>query len=371
MADQFTPESNILITGATGLIGGEVLRRLADRRHRGTVWALVRPTEDQDPDERLRARLRRSGGDGFLGGDVRPVSGDIRSANWGLPEAERGEIACGADVIIHNAADTSFAAHRDTASTNVEGIRRLIAFARTCHRRPLIVYMSTASNAGRVAPGCLTEDHGCRPDNEHFNEYTHSKAVGEQLLRDSGLPVLTLRPTIVLRAGLPDPVFARQILWCAPLTRAFPALPVDPDARLDLVDVGFVAEATLRLMEATDRAFDCYHLSAGRAGCVTVGELGEIVAETYGRRTPIQLIPPDRWTRAAHREHVNTPLRRKVFRSLRHYLPFLSMDVVYDDARLRSAIPTEVLSVRPPRTYFKHLLKIIRHKAALQEAVLP
>ena len=279
MADQFTPESNILITGATGLIGGEVLRRLADRRHRGTVWALVRPTEDQDPDERLRARLRRSGGDGFLGGDVRPVSGDIRSANWGLPEAERAEIACGADVIIHNAADTSFAAHRDTASTNVEGIRRLIAFARTCHRRPLIVYMSTASNAGRVAPGCLTEDHGCRPDNEHFNEYTHSKAVGEQLLRDSGLPVLTLRPTIVLSAGLPDPVFARQILWCAPLGRVFRALPINPDSRLDIVDVGFVADATLRLLESEGRRFGCYHLSAGSAGCLTVGELSRAVVE--------------------------------------------------------------------------------------------
>ena len=134
--------------------------------------------------------------------------------------------------------------------------------------------MSTASNVGRVTGQCLTEDEGCRPGNEHFNDYTHSKAVGEQALRESGLPVLTLRPTIVLSAGLPDPVFARQILWFAPLTRAFAALTASNRAsRLDIVDVGFVAEATLRLLECPTRKHDCYHLSAGSAQCLRVGEV--------------------------------------------------------------------------------------------------
>ena len=110
-------------------------------------------------------------------------------------------------------------------------MRRLIEFTRTCRRNPLVAYMSSASNVGRATGLCLGEHDGCRPTNDHFNEYTHSKAVGERLLHDSGLPVLTLRPTIVLSAGLPDPVFARQILWFAPLTRAFTALPLDPPAR--------------------------------------------------------------------------------------------------------------------------------------------
>ncbi len=154
------------------------------------------------------------------------VTGDILEPFWGLSGADRAEITGSVDVIIHNAADTSFTAHRDTATTNVAGVRRLIEFARGCRRPPLIAYMSTASNVGRETGRCLVEDDGCRPANDHFNDYTHSKAVGEQELRDSGLPVLTLRPTIVLSAGLPDPVFARQILWCAPLTRAFGALPL-------------------------------------------------------------------------------------------------------------------------------------------------
>lgn len=370
MRTPMTPESNVLVTGVTGLIGGEVFRRLIARGHRGKVWALVRPTADRTPTARLRERLVRSG-DAPTEECGTAVAGDILRPDWGLAPEVRDEIAASVDVIVHNAADTSFAAHRDTAKTNVEGVRRLIDFTRTCRRKPLIAYMSTASNVGRVMGRCLAESDGCRPGNDHFNEYTQSKAVGEQALRDCGLPVLTLRPTIVLSAGLSDPVFARQILWFAPLTRAFTALPVDPDARLDIVDVGFVAEATLRLLECPNRQHDCYHLSAGTAGCVTVGDLREVVAAANGRRTPLKLVPPAEWTRALHREAVNTPLRRRVFRSLRHYLPFLNMDVVYDDTRLREVVSADDLPVLPPESYLADILSLIRQKAALQEACLP
>ncbi|MDY3551937.1 SDR family oxidoreductase [Gemmata sp. JC717] len=370
MRRSISKHSNILITGTTGLIGGEILRRLLARGHRGRVWALIRPSGGRTPAERLHERLARSGE--FLRADAADaVAGDILEPFWGLSESDRAQITESVDVIVHNAADTSFAAHRDTATTNVAGVRRLIEFARGCRRAPLIAYMSTASNVGRETGRCLVEDDGCRPTNEHFNDYTHSKAVGEQELRDSGLPVLTLRPTIVLSADLPDPVFARQILWCAPLTRAFGALPIDPNSRLDLVDVGFVAEATLRLLECPSREHDCYHLSAGAAGCVTVGELERIVARVNRRRTPLRLVPPAEWRPSLHRTAVDTPLRKRVFRSLRHYLPFLNMDVVYDDARLRAVVPAAELPVRPSGEYLPELLALIREKAALQEACLP
>ncbi len=371
MQYSLTRECNVLISGVTGLIGGEVLRRLVARGHRGAVWALIRPAAGRAPADRLRDRLARSGDPAADPGPAAAVAGDILKPDWGLEPADRDRIARSVDVIVHNAADTSFAAHRNTAATNVEGVRRLIAFARACPRPPLVVYMSTASNVGRVAGRCVGEDDGCRPAADHFNDYTHSKAVGEAELRASGLPVLVLRPTIVLSAALPDPVFARQILWFAPLTRAFAALPIDPAARLDIVDVGFVAEATVRLLESRARGHDCYHLSAGAGGCVTVGQLRELVAAANGRRTPLRLVPPGRWGRAAHRAYVNTPLRRRVFRSLRHYLPFLNMDVVYDDARLRAVVPAADLPVADLRGYLPALLGLIRQKAALQEACLP
>ena len=180
-----------------------------------------------------------------------------------------------------------------------------------------------------------------------------------------------MRPTIVLSEGLPDPTFARQILWCAPLTRTFEALPVDPAARLDLVDIGFVADATLRLLASGRRVHDCYHLSAGAGRCVTVGEVSACLDRLYARRTPLRLIPPAAWTLSAHREYVRSRFQKRVFRALKVYLPFLNMDVVFDDARLRAEVPAGELLPRKATDYLPGLLRLIRQKAALLEAAVP
>ena len=247
----------------------------------------------------------------------------------------------------------------------------MIEFAKSCKRTPLIVYMSTASNVGRINGECLSENDGCRPTNDHFNEYTQSKAVGEDLLRRSGLPVLILRPSIVLSAHLPDPLFARQILWCAPLGRVFRALPIDPASRMDIVDVNFIVDATFRLLESKTRRHDCYHLSAGERGCLTMGELVEMVDRVYGRKKSIRLIRPSEWTSASSREFVHTRLQNRIFRSLRHYLPFLNMDVVYDDTRLRKELGSARPAILPIESYLTGLLRLIRAKAALQETSMP
>jgi thioester reductase-like protein len=371
MVATLTSASNVLVTGATGLIGGEILRRLMSRVSTGTIWPLIRPTPEQLPDQRLRDRLARSGEYPAIASNVRVVAGDILEPGWGMPPEDAEDVRRRVEIVIHNAADTSFAARDDPGKTNVAGVRRLVEFARTCAHTPLIVYMSTASNVGAVAGRSVTEEEGCRPENRHFNEYTQSKAVAEALLRQSGLPVLTLRPTIVLSAGLPDPQFARQILWFVPVTRLFEALPLNPSARIDVVDVGFVAEATMRLLGRADRRHDCYHLSAGAGRSVRLDEGARVVHRHYRRRNPTQLIPPEEWSRSTYRTYVQNRMQRVLFRSMRYYLPFLNMDVVYDDSRLRDALGADTPELRAVPDYLCDLLKLIKTSTAVREAALP
>src|SRR5262249_47389606 len=149
--------------------------------------------------------------------------------------------------------------------------------ARRCRRNPQILYVSTATNGGADSGRCLHEEEGCRPENHHFNPSTRSKAVAETHLRDSGLPVITVRPPIVLSAGLPDAEFARQILWCVPIAYRFPQLPIDPEARLDVVDVAYVVDCAVALLDRPRLLHRCYHLTAGRADCVTLGHFRDVV----------------------------------------------------------------------------------------------
>ena len=71
------------------------------------------------------------------------------------------------------------------------------------------------------------------------------------------------------------------------------------------------------------------------------------------------------------RENVKTSLQRRVFRSLRHYFPFLNMDVAYNDARLRKDLGSATPQVQPIESYLPDLLRLIREKAALKESSLP
>src|SRR5262249_538503 len=134
---------------------------------------------------------------------------------------------------------------------------------------------------------------------------------------------------------------------------------------------GFVADATLALLRHPRRRFDIYHLSAGPGGAVSVGRMRQVVDEMYRRKKPIQLVPPDEWGRDHLRQYVRSPLQKRLFRSLRHYLPFLNMDVVYDDTRLQTDLGDAMPPLQSAADYLPDLVRLIRPRAALREAALP
>ncbi|MEE9297178.1 MAG: SDR family oxidoreductase [Phycisphaerae bacterium] len=364
-------DSCVLLTGATGLIGGEVLRALLDLGVR-KVWTLVRAEEHTTPVGRLLVRMRRSGAD--LNGTtdfVHAVVGDTRSAELGLPRDDVERIRGAIDFVIHCAGATSFIRDAECVDTNIAGMRNLIDFVRRCERNPMIVYVSTAANSGAVTHACLGEDDGCKPDGDHHNEYTRSKAVAERMLLDSGLPALVVRPSIVLSAGLPDRVFARTILWFVPLLQNFDAVPIDPSSRLDIVPVDFVARSIIALMAARDRRWKCYHLSAGPRGATTCEAFSRYLDDFFRRENPLCLVPPDQWDGHLRRRHVRARHQRRLFGTFRYYLPFINMDIVYDNARLREEIGDDGVMVPGVTEYAGNLLRLITMEEAEAQSLNP
>lgn len=364
-------DSHILLTGATGLIGGEVLRALLDFGVR-EIWTLVRPDERTTPAGRILVRMRRSGAG--LNGEmdfVHALAGDMRRTGLGF-SADDSECLCSSiDLVIHCGGETSFIRDAECVDTNIVGMRNLIAFVRRCERNPMIVYVSTAANSGAVTHACLDEDDGCRPNNDHHNEYTRSKAVAERMLLDTGLPALVVRPSIVLSAGLPDPAFARAVLWFVPLLQRFDAMPIDPESRLDIVPVDFVARSIVTLMAVRDRRWKCYHLSAGPQGATTCEAFSRYLDDFFRRESPLRLVPPDQWDKHLHRRYVRARHQRKLFGTFRYYLPFLNMDVVYDNARLREEIDDDGVMVPAVTEYAGDLLRLITMEEAEAESLNP
>lgn len=106
------------------------------------------------------------------------------------------------------------------------------------------------------------------------NDYVLSKRNCEQLVLESSMDAVVLRPSIVLSHGVRSPEFARSILWVLPVMRRLGVLPLTGDEPIDAVSVGFVAESVVQML-SRDLRYRIYHLSAGPEASVTLNVVVE------------------------------------------------------------------------------------------------
>lgn len=161
----------VLVTGASGFLGGVVCDELRGREHE--VHALVR-REGSQPD------------------GTTPVVGDLTDAESLMQAVDSSRPEC----VVHLAAE--IASQRDPAKiheANVEGTRRLIAGCEAAGVRR-IVFTSTVVT-GDAHGSCLDEES----DLPIETEYGRSKQQGERLVRESSLEDVIIRPSHVYGPG--------------------------------------------------------------------------------------------------------------------------------------------------------------------------
>jgi long-chain acyl-CoA synthetase len=309
----------VLLTGATGFVGREILSRFLERDDRD-VFALVRADNDDEAAGRLPDHAR-----------LTAVAGDIEQRNLGLAEGSRERLRGEVTTVVHCAASVSFEMPlEESRSVNVDGTRRMLDFARSCTRLERFSYVSTAYVAGE--PGGLFREDQLAVGQEFRNPYERSKFEAELALRSEGadLPLQILRPSIVVGDSTTGRTSSFNVLY-GPLKAfargAIPAIPAERDAPVDIVPVDYVADRVHQL--ATRGPNGTFHLVAGR-NATTVGRLLEMSSEELGRAEPAVLSP------RLYRRWVHPWLRRK-YRGLRRmevYFPYFAMRVRFDDRRL-------------------------------------
>jgi len=279
--------NRILLTGATGFLGMELLVRLLERTDHEVV-ALVRAGDDAAAAERL---------DGVLAtllppdelpppGRVRAVAADLERPELGLEPAAADALMADVDTVVHCAASVSFALPLEEARrVNVAGTAEVLALARRAPALQQLVHVSTAYVAGE-RPGRAFE-HEMDVGQVARNTYEQTKLEAETLVRESGLPAAILRPSIVVgdsRTGW-TPAF-NVIYW--PLQGfargVLKSVAADPEGRVDVVPVDAVAEALLTLCERRGEQ-GSFHVVAGD-DAPTCAVLAELAASSFGREPP-------------------------------------------------------------------------------------
>jgi thioester reductase-like protein len=356
--------SPILLTGATGFLGMELLARYLERTDR-QVYALVRARDDAEAEMRLRQTVGRVLPDPTSYADrVVAVRGDVTRAGLGMGPRRRAELAATVGEIVHAAASVSFTLPTARArAINVEGTRQVLGLAQLAARRGdglrRLSYISTAYVAGDHSGTFGEDDLDVRQS--FRNPYEQSKFEAEQLVRAHMqlLPIQVFRPSIVV--GEEDtgwtPAF-NVIYW--PLRAfargAYRAIPARRSSPVDVVSVSYVADAIFELAQIEDVAGETYNLAAG-GGAATVGELLDLGAEYFDRRAPVS-VPPAPYKHLVHPLLVRRaqPRRRAALEQSEVFFPYFAMGVRYDTTRAAARLEGSGVRVRPLADYFKRLM---------------
>lgn len=348
----------VLITGATGFVGMELLARHLERSDRHVI-APVRAADDRAAADRIDGVLRELFGAsaGRYGERVEAVAADLTAPGLGLPQRRLEEIAERVDHIIHSAASVSFSLPIDEArAINVDGTRRLLQLAELARERGGLeryCHVSTAYVSGTHA-GRFREDE-LDVGQQFRNTYEQSKFEAEQLVRAHGeLPTTILRPSIVVGDRRSGWTAAFNVLYW-PL-RAFArglysAVPAIPSAPVDVVSIDYVADAIYDLCMGPGGVGEAYHLTAG-AHASSIAELAEL-ASRYFHRPPPRVLAPAEFASFAE---TATGVRRSALEESQVLFPYFAIRTVFDDTRARARLEPAGIRVSPLADYLERLL---------------
>jgi thioester reductase-like protein len=354
----------VLMTGATGFIGMELLARYLERTDR-PIYALVRGADTREVATRMERTLRcLFGRDHPYAERVVAVRGDITRSGLGL--GARGNVLAGeVSEIVHGAAAVSFELGLEASrAVNVEGTGRVLEFAERCRARGglrRLSYVSTAYVAGEHT-GCFSEDD-LDVGQRFRNAYEQSKFEAEVLVTRARerLPITVLRPSVVVGERDSGWTASFNVLYW-PLRAfargAYAALPARGDAPVDVVPVDFVADASFALSQAPEAEGATFHLTAGELAS-SVGELLELASEFFERPAP-RLIEPWLYRRVVHPLLVRASSderRRRALTQSEVFFPYFATRVRYDNRRCRVALHGTGIAAPPLRTYFDRLVE--------------
>jgi len=256
-----------LITGATGLLGGNLVRHLFARGE-GALRVLVRQNS------------RTAAIDGLK---VERVLGDVRD------RASMDRAVAGCDRVVHTAASVS--QWRPNLAlmkqVNVEGTANVLEAARRAGVKRA-VHVSTVDTLGlssREHPADETWEHESMA--AFRNPYIDTKFEAEQRAKDvaaKGLDLVIVKPTYMIGAYDVKPTSGQMILQVARgLALGYPA------GGNNFVDVLDVAEG-IRLALEKGRPGESY-IMANAQGNLTYREMFTLIANVVGAAPPRFRIP--------------------------------------------------------------------------------
>ena len=329
----------ILLTGATGFIGRQVLRHLLAGGR--SVIAIARPRGEHS----AHARVMRAVGQLPDRCQLEVLDADLTNPQHDLTPGLVRRLRDTVETVIHCAGDTAFFPP-DMNQFRAGHITGPLALLAALHggRLRRWGYLSTAYVCGKRS-GIVFEDEGDVGQDFH-NPYERVKLDAETSMRAAGdrlgIDVRIFRPSVVVgpapetAGGQPSNLFFIFIRMMETLARLSHRVAVRlriegaPMARFNIVPVEYVARALVALAEHPDGAGRTFHLVVSKAPVQE--RMLAMIADYFGLpgltivdacRTPLTKL---------------SALERQVARLQGPYREYFTQDVHFDDRIARALL---------------------------------
>lgn len=360
---------NVFLTGGTGFLGGEIMKRILRNHPKTRLTLLVRSTHRETARERLDRQLLRSFGQEEASRyreRVDVVNGDISLRGLGMDNDRIQSLQSRVDQVVHCAATIRFDLPLDVARRdNTEGTRNVLTFAGGIARLRRLDYVGTAYVAGK-REGLVKEDE-LDVGQQYSNSYERTKMEAEALVREfaQSHPAAIYRPSIIVgdsRTGETTSFqgFYQALLFYRQLYSKgiVLILPADPNAIIDLVPIDYVVDAFFGLMQSEKSIGRVFHLTSGPGNTCTWDELMRMTAE-------FTRVPPPRYISRHAWQYVLRPFfhsviwgkRREPMLKADKYFPYAWTKFMFDKTNTNSVLDGTGITTPHARSYFVKLLE--------------
>lgn len=255
----------VFLTGASGFVGGAVLRKLTQGGF--AIRALVRSTSRRDH---------------LAGSGAHVVEGDLRDQS-GIRKAMSG-----CRYVFHVAADYRLwsRGRAETFASNLAGTRHVMeaALAAGVER---VVYTSSVATLAQPHDGSVADESVSLPEQHGIGAYKRSKIAAEDLVRnmvaERALPAVIVNPSTPIGPGDLRPTPTGRIIVEAASGR----IPMFVETGLNLVHVDDVADGHLAALQR-GTVGERYILGGQN---VLFSQMLADIAEMVGRSPPRLRIP--------------------------------------------------------------------------------
>ena len=351
--------SKLLITGATGFLGGAVLARALSDSSFESILLLVRANTAGEGVARVRNNLANFGCNETLLAKINEKNillGDLAYSEDFLNDERLSSVT----HVINSAAVASFGDNALIWKVNVEGTLKFVKRMADVSGLVRFVHVGTAMSCVPEAGTLVTESMTRKPEEEHLVQYTWSKSTIEQLIVEQcpQLPLLIARPSIVVGHSEEGCRPSSSIFWVFRMALMLGKFMCAMEDKIDVIPVDYCAEALLLLTQHIELTDKVYHISAGDTGSTRFVEIDRAMAAaldqnpiyaTYQQVDYSELVKNRREFKAIY----GPCNERLMLRAMRLYGEFSMLNVRFSNKKLLD------LGMSPPPRFVDYINRCV------------